>query len=217
MVDRAKRLTSEQQDYNKELVLINEILIENGFPKNALRNTKETKKKPSQDPTQEQDDRIFCTLPYIRNVTDKIKNILRPQGIKTFFRPINQIRNFYTKTKDKTEDSEISGVVYELECKTNSCSKIYIGQTSQRLIDRVNQHKTAIKNEKPEKSAIAQHVLDEDHYDIGWGNPRILHKEKDWKKRCFKEQWEIVKSKGRNMNIQEDFLGFPDTYKCLFT
>ena len=159
---------------------------------------------------------VSCTLPYIRGITDKIGNILRRHEIQTVFRPSIQVRNFHSRLKDRRPKTSQSGVVYKINCDKKKCDQHYVGQTSQRLKDRVSQHRLAVTRNRPERSALAEHMIESQHYDIDWENPEILHHESDWKKRLFKERWEIAQTKEFNVNRTEDMSGFPDIYRVFF-
>ena len=126
--------------------------------------------------------------------------------------------------KDNRDSSVLSDVVYQVQCCSKSsdnssngtCDRVYIGQSSQRLKDRLSQHKLAIKNSHPEKSALAEHVIESNHFDVDWKNTKVLHRETNWRKRTSKERWEIVKTSDINLNRQQDSVSFPNLYRNLF-
>ncbi len=50
----------------------------------------------------------------------------------------NIYKNLSTKIKDKMNFKEFSNIVYQINCL--NCEKIYIGETKQKLMNRVRQH-----------------------------------------------------------------------------
>ena len=65
-------------------------------------------------------------------------------------------------------------------CKPN------IGQTKRDLKSRIKEHQRAIKFQRPEKSALCQHSM-ENHHIIDWSKIKILKVEHDYLKRLFTE------------------------------
>lgn len=65
-----------------------------------------------------------------------------------------------------------SNVVYKIKC--NTCGAYYVGQTKQRLRDRVTQHKSDIRV-KPKACALANHVATLDHI-IDFNNTEVLYR-----------------------------------------
>lgn len=76
-----------------------------------------------------------------------------------------------------------SNVVYKIKC--NTCGAYYVGQTKQRLRDRVTQHKSDIRV-KPKACALANHVATLDHI-IDFNNAEVLYRESNYTKRLFLE------------------------------
>ena len=56
---------------------------------------------------------------------------------------------------------DLVGTVYKIPCSSCNCS--YIGQTGQKLGDRISQHKKAILNHDS-NSKLYQHALNFDHF-----------------------------------------------------
>ena len=73
-------------------------------------------------------------------------------------------------------------MVYQVPCL--DCSFIYIGQTKRDLKFRLDEHKRAIKNQRPDLSALCEHSITKDHI-ISWTEAKILELETDYRKRLF--------------------------------
>ena len=78
-----------------------------------------------------------------------------------------------------------------------------MGQTSRSLETRLKEHRSHVKFNRPEKSAIAEHQLESGHK-IEWDKATILHSEKNYKKRLILESIEIKKNKP-NFNRDDAF------------
>ena len=67
---------------------------------------------------------------------------------------------------------------------------VYIGQTKRDLKSRLAEHKLAIRNQEPEKSALCEHYIQFDHL-IDWNNSKVLKTEAHYSKRLTSEAWFI--------------------------
>ena len=64
------------------------------------------------------------------------------------------------------------------------------GQTKRDHKSRLAEHKLAIKNEEPEKSALCEHSIQFDHL-IDWNNSKVLKTEDHYSKPLTSEAWFI--------------------------
>ena len=152
----------------------------------------------------------FTTLPYIKGVSDKIKRILLETGVQVAFKPFLTIGRLLPSLKDEINHNEKSNLVYEVPCQ--NCPFVYIGQTKRDLKSRIKEHQRAIKFRRPEKSALCQHSMENDHL-IDWSKVKILKVEHDYAKRLFTESW-YISEKPQVVN-RNDELSFPAVYKKL--
>ena len=111
------------------------------------------------------------TLPYVRSVSEAIRRILTPLGVKVSFRPnvTLHVRQLLVRPKDRILESEATGVVYQVPCA--SCPATYVGQTGRRLDQRLQEHRRAV--ESAVSSALAEHAWS-CHHPVDWDNTRIL-------------------------------------------
>jgi len=137
----------------------------------------------------------------------KIKK--KKETIKIAHKPANQMKNKYSKLKDKTNKEDLSAVIYKVECQ--DCGKNYIGQTSRKLKDRLKQHDYYIRSKSP-LSGLAAHSLDTSHV-FNFENVSILATENNRKKRETKETINIYKNKTNTVNIKQDIEHFKHVYK----
>ena len=112
----------------------------------------------------------FTTLPYIKGVSVKIKQILLETSVQVAFKPFLTISRFLPSLKDKTNHNEKSNLVYEVPCQ--NCAFVYIRQIKRDLKSRIKEHQQAIKFPWPEKSALCQQSVENDHL-INWSEVEI--------------------------------------------
>ena len=111
-------------------------------------------------------------------------------------KPIRTIGQYLPSLKDPVNIDEITCVVKEVLCK--DCDFVYVGQTKRDLNSRLKEHQRAIKQQKPENSALCEHVILFDHV-IDWANSRILKTESNFSKRLTAECW-FIRSRPKVIN-----------------
>ena len=102
--------------------------------------------------------------------------------------------------------------MYQVSCF--DCDFVYIGQTKRDLKSRLAEHKLAIRNREPEKSALCEHSIQLDHL-IDWNNSKVLKTEAHYSKRLASEAW-FIKSHPHVMN-RSDGDRLPQVYRRLIT
>jgi hypothetical protein len=83
------------------------------------------------------------------------------------------------------------------------CGKVYIGQTGRSIDTRLKEHKRHIRLEYPNKSAVAQHSIHQEHR-IQFNSTSILSTKTRYMDRIIKEAIEI-ELHPHNMNREEGF------------
>ena len=76
--------------------------------------------------------------------------------------------------------------MYKIPCADCECEFVYVGQTKRDLKSRVAEHKRAVKNVKPEKSALCEHLMVFDHR-INWKESTVLKYVDSYRRRLFAE------------------------------
>ena len=125
-------------------------------------------------------------------------------------KPVRTIGHIIPSPKDPISPDEINCLVYEIPC--NDCDFVYIGQTKRNLNTRLREHQRAIRQRKPENSALCEHVMETDHL-IGWSNARILKVETNYFKRLTAESW-FIHSHPKVLN-RSDGESLPVIYRSL--
>ncbi|KAK5650384.1 hypothetical protein RI129_001413 [Pyrocoelia pectoralis] len=166
LFDRAKKV-SDPTHLDEELQHLRMSLQANGY--SLLEINKVFSSKPKQ--LREKLPHLgMVFLPYIGGVTDKIGRILERNNIKTIFIPTKKISEFLRSPKDPLDPLTASGV-YKILC---SCGLVYIGTTKRSFLTRRKEHMRFCRLNQPEKSAIAEHALNNLSHDILFDNMKIL-------------------------------------------
>lgn len=97
---------------------------------------------------------------YTPQITNKLKSIFMKHNLKIVFNNNNKLQNVLHNPKDKIETQNKSGI-YKITC--NNCENIYIGQTKRNILTRFKEHIAHIKYKRPTKSAVADHVITNNH------------------------------------------------------
>ena len=103
-------------------------------------------------------------------------------------------------TKDQTTKEHKNNLVYKVECPEQNCNKIYIGETSRRLNERVKEH-----SGRDQKSHVAAHTMESGHQPVTIEDFTILFNKKqlsNYYKRKTTEALAIKKLKPP-LNAQE--------------
>ena len=87
---------------------------------------------------------------------------------------MKSIGQYLPSPKNPITTEEITCIVNEVPCK--DCDFVYAGQTKRDTNSRLKEHQRAIKQQKPENSALCEHVILFDHI-INWANSRSLKTE----------------------------------------
>ena len=123
---------TEVCDKRKEEQRIKDALKGNGFSERAIalvnRSTK--RRQQTRDGQQaaggEQDEKTV-SIPYIEGVSEAIRRVLAPLGIRTAMRSAKIEWSIMHGVKDKLESRKIPGVVYAVGCK--ECKMVFAGET----------------------------------------------------------------------------------------
>ncbi len=79
---------------------------------------------------------MILTIPYKAGLSENIQRVCRDFDIKTAFKPGKTLRSHLTEVKDTIAITTESSIVYNIPC---SCGKVYIGETTRRLEQRVKE------------------------------------------------------------------------------
>lgn len=148
----------------------------------------------------------FFSYTYIKGLSEQLNRVFKEYDtydINLAYRMSNKMNMLYTPLKDIVLTNQQSDVVYEIKCE--QCSKVYIGETSQKLHKRLYQHGYDCRNTsgKEPNTALAQHSKALKHT-FDFDNARILHKEKNSSKRKIFEAMHIAQNIENSVNFKTD-------------
>ena len=196
LVDKIIQITSPIF-HKKNLECVIRILLDNGYPLPFIFSSINNRikhhifQKPKLNNITEEVDNVgFFTVPFVKNISDKFKNIVKDYNIKMSYSSVSNLRSFITNGKDRLNISDQNGVVYQICCK--DCEYSYIGQTKRLLKTRIKEHKSDINKSSGLPSVISVHRLEQEH-EFDWENVRILDRERSYTKRLTSEMVNITK------------------------
>ncbi|GJQ65329.1 hypothetical protein Trydic_g7445 [Trypoxylus dichotomus] len=171
LVDRAARIC-EHQHIEQELQHLNQALQANGYEnpqvKRAMRPSNSKRTADEHQPSR--DWQTTAYLPYIKSVTDRIGKTHERHNIKTIYKPTQQLCHQLRSAKDPRNPLTSIGV-YRIPC---SCGLLYISTTKRNINTRLKEHKRNCRLGQTDKSAVAEHALQDGDHNINFANTEVL-------------------------------------------
>ncbi|XP_055855794.1 uncharacterized protein LOC129919021 [Episyrphus balteatus] len=159
---------------------------------------------------------IYSSKQYIPKLSESISKVCQyfvPE-VKLAMKPTNQNSKFFVNTKKKINKIDNSGVVYSIKC--NDCTKLYVGETIQKLGSRIDQHKNECKkviegSNTKNVAALAEHVKQYGH-SFDFDGAKILKFERNKLKLQIQEVNQIIKNEQIVCNYKTDKKDYTNTY-----
>jgi hypothetical protein len=104
----------------------------------------------------------------VETIFSRISRVLAPHNIKSVGLPHIKLSSILRPVKDHL-GLRTPGV-YRIPCE---CGRVYIGQTGRSVDIKLKEHQRHIRVEHPDKSAVAEHSIDQGHR-IQFHNSSIL-------------------------------------------
>ena len=184
MLNRAYNLCDEGEPLVREVKLLNDAFIANGYhPKDVDRiiSTYEHQKRDKNEEAKNRCDTI-C-IPYVQGVSDILRKQLAKEGVNLIFKKGRTLRQFLFNGEPK-KSTRKKNVCYRVPCL--NCSYCYIGETSQWWDEREKQHKRCISNQD-ENNSFWQHLKQNPDHVIGWDQVSFLAFDSRFHHRRMKE------------------------------
>lgn len=217
LVDRALKLTHAKYRKNT-LNIVKQILANNNYPCFLVEKVIRERLHLMYNSLQHNTHRInnFVTIPYIHGLGEKLSKYLRNHEFKVAYKPVNKIKDIlFTKTKDPIPKNKNTNVVYEVPC--GACNKSYIGETSQFLTKRLEQHKYNVKTKNISGTGLSQHTVEEGHI-FDFDKTKILDQISNSYKRLTAETFYIkIRGDDKVVNKQKDAMNFKTAYNSIIT
>lgn len=196
LIHRLTNIPMLSESFDKELNVIKQIAINNGYSPNLIDSILNKKLYniaiKNIFPIQKEQ-YISSVITYIGFPSHNINRFLNKINIKTSYRTNNNLSKYIKNNKDKVSKHDMCGV-YKLTC--GSCPKIYIGQTGRTFKQRFLEHRNSFINQKS-NSAFADHLIQENHDFCN--DFEIMHVQNKGPKLNFLESLEINKYKNSDI------------------
>ena len=168
-INRAWKICSTYELFDKELQFMKFILKANGYPGNflescihkALTKFHTPPGLPAFGPERKE---VHISLPYCGQMSDRIKRQLNRMmatvapwiKLRVVFKSIRTLRSL-SKLKSKLPTLSWSKVVYQVNC--SQCSEFYVGKTIRTLVQRLNEHASDINSALSKHNAMTGHII----------------------------------------------------------
>src|SRR6056300_1189097 len=107
---------------NQEKNHLQKALLNNNYPQQFVKKFKRPKRKRED---QEEEVKGYATLPYVKDVTERIQRVLKSHNIKTSTKPVNTLSQLLCLgRKDQLTKEKKTGVIYSIPC--GECDTVYI-------------------------------------------------------------------------------------------
>ena len=196
LFSRAEAIVTKEEQKQAEFSKIKQELLANDYPArfidnrpNRIKQRKTEESVRSRDAEAEDQRRQTTVLvPFIDGVTQPLQRILRPLNVRAAGKPRNWKWSPQQQLKDRTSRENDPGVVYRLKC--GDCEQADIGETGRTARVRVKEHASYVKNGRFDMSAVAEHVVFEQHA-LDFDNVEVIDCERHGLKRRVKEALHI--------------------------
>ena len=145
---RAKAVCSTQLLLKDEEEHLQKVLTENKNPTWALNRVKNKIKAPKRQDLKRREhanntkgqNKPYMILPYVRGLSESMKNICNKHGVQVHYRGSNTIKGLLMDLKDKDHITMKSGIIYRFKCHRVDCDDEYIGDSSRTFGERFKKH-----------------------------------------------------------------------------
>jgi len=220
LVDRAL-LLSHPNFQAKNLEYVIRILIDNAYPLELIFDRmnlriKELVKRvhtKKHDHNPHENDKKMLVLPYITNISERIKSSIDSNKYITGYRVLNKLTGYIKRHKDYNKHDTKNNIVYKIFC--NNCNASYVGQTKRQLKTRINEHEKNVRFDESKHSVITKHMTEMNHT-FNWQEVKIMDYEKNYFKRLISEMI-YIKTQDNGLNSVEDIECLDSSYFNLLT
>lgn len=178
LIHRLCKLPLSPKNYKSEYEYIKKVANMNGYSEilvdrlifkhsNKIRKSKLSTLFLQNKNNSNQVEKKRVSMGFVPEISNKISKKFREHDMQLVFSNNNKLKNLLGSTKDKIDNMKKSGI-YTIKC--GDCDKIYYGQTKRTIEKRFKEHINYIRTNQHQKSAIATHVLEQNHFNVGLNN-----------------------------------------------
>lgn len=158
----------------------------------------------------------YRSMVYAPQISEKLHQLLNryDENLRIGYKPDKTIRRIIKSPYLPVQKMDKHNIIYKFKC--NDCEGEYIGQTGQKLKNRIKQHKGDHKSKiiKTNNTAAFQHSKQTGHT-FDFENTQILKTEKNLQKRLILEAVNININKKTSINLKSDIDNLNPTYSQL--
>lgn len=178
MIHRLCRLPLSAADYKSEYEHIVKVARVNGYPVSMVTTMirKHSKKVTQWNCStffglKNETEKRKVAMQFVPQIANKLHRKFNEYNMQLVFKNSNKICNLFGNTKDKIDTHDKCGI-YSISC--GDCDGVYYGQTKRSIGRRFKEHLSYIKKNECNKSAIAEHVLAEGHFNVDVTNLKLV-------------------------------------------
>lgn len=153
------------------------------------------------------DSATYFTIPFVRSISDCFKNITR--DLNDFHISVSTNCIVLLKYIRTIFQNLQSAMLYnKINC--DDCDAFYVGQTSRRLLTRINEHRNHIRRSTSNYFVITDYRVNFNHK-FKWDYVKVLDNEPFLNKRLISEML-FIKRQENSLNLQTDPEGLHQLY-----
>lgn len=160
--------------------------------------------------------KIYKGLTYSPHLSEELRDLFisSDETIEIGYKPWTTVGRITKSTYQPLHKLERHGIIYSVNC--NDCAGIYIGQTGQKLKNRIKQHQSDYNSRtiKPNNTAAFQHARNMGHT-FNYENTKIIKSEPNLQKRLTLEAININTYRETSINLKSDIDALNPAYTQL--
>ena len=169
---RIDNLITTDQDIQKEEIRMRKAMRNCGYPEWTFKKPKKRNTKKITD----DENMPVVSLPYVKNISEKVARTFKRFGMKTIHKPSATIKNILVKTKDPVHKLDKPGAIYHIKCKQDS--EHYVGETDRPMKVRGYEHKIISHKEMTKSQSLIKQVEKVEEDNNNRRSTRLARKER---------------------------------------
>ena len=102
--------------------------------------TRQERKRGEQANNTKSQNKFYMILPYVRGLSESMKNICNKHGVQMHYRGGNTIKGLLMAPKDRDHITMKSGIICRFKCHRVDCDDEYVGESSRTFGERFKEH-----------------------------------------------------------------------------